>query len=296
MSTTKLNSNQLDSSVYTQSNLVAGTNISLTDELDTDALLLLHFDDNFNDSSSYNVEAKGYTGGGAETTLTGTFIDAKFGKGLKTTSVYARYYHNKKQLIASKKEATIEFWIKKVNITSSASMTCSSGNSLHWIISGDTLSFYCIPFTDDYYGKQDIDISSVNSDSFFHVAFTYKSGIITIYINGVSKWTRDFSTFWDYYFDASRIRDYVSILGAGTDDGVIDEFRFSDIARWTSNFTVQSAPYSVSTGIKKINSSNSVQSIDVKNMLALSQTAYDALTTKDPNTFYIIVEDGDESL
>lgn len=47
---------------------------------------------------------------------------------------------------------------------------------------------------------------------------------------------------------------------------------------------------------KTINSSNSVQSTNVKTMLALSQTVYDALTTKDPNTFYVIVEDSDESL
>lgn len=71
---------------------------------------------------------------------------------------------------------------------------------------------------------------------FIHVAVVRKNGIIYLYINGVSVGT---PAVFNYTIDASQSKSLVHCYNGGT----MDEFRISNIARWTSNFTPPTAPY-----------------------------------------------------
>jgi hypothetical protein len=74
----------------------------------------------------------------------------------------------------------------------------------------------------------------------FHVAFVRSSGTLTLYINGQEKASS--STAQSY----STLSAPANLGFDGSSAffvGYMDEFRVSDIARWTSDFTPPTAPY-----------------------------------------------------
>jgi len=86
--------------------------------------------------------------------------------------------------------------------------------------------------------------SAVDDDAWHHMAAVRASGTCTLYIDGVAQATTG--------SDSTSISDDTLKIGArresnaGYWNGNVDEFRYSDVARWTSNFTPPTAPYSVS--------------------------------------------------
>lgn len=78
--------------------------------------------------------------------------------------------------------------------------------------------------------------ATIPTDTWHHLAIVKKDGLLTIYLNGTSiasgiSWTYTPNSSWNN----NRIGAY--------NFGYIDEFRFSNIARWTSNFTPPTEPY-----------------------------------------------------
>jgi len=86
--------------------------------------------------------------------------------------------------------------------------------------------------------------SSIDTNSkypnFYHVAVVRYSDIITIYIDGVSGGSMNVSGY--------ILANYGSNVDIGYDNtasAFVDEFRISNIARWTSNFTPPTSAYTL---------------------------------------------------
>lgn len=79
-------------------------------------------------------------------------------------------------------------------------------------------------------------ISTFSKDVWHHVAVVKKDNVLTIYLNGNAVVS---NVPWAYTPNVNFIINYIA-PGARI---YIDEFRFSNIARWTSNFTPPTAPY-----------------------------------------------------
>ena len=83
--------------------------------------------------------------------------------------------------------------------------------------------------------SQDYSVSTA-IDTWHHVAVVKKDNLINVYIDGVAKVT---NVPWAYVPNSGWTN---SAIGA-YNYGYIDEFRFSNIARWTTNFTPPTTPY-----------------------------------------------------
>ena len=78
--------------------------------------------------------------------------------------------------------------------------------------------------------------ATITTNTWHHLAVVKKDGKLTIYLNGNSIAS---NISWTYTPNSSWTRNMVGNYNMG----YIDEFRFSNIARWTSNFTPPTAPY-----------------------------------------------------
>lgn len=229
--------------VYTQENLVGGTNISIDDDVDKDTYLLLHLDNNLDDSGAYAPTRNSVT---ATMEATG----GKFDGYLDRNSSDIIYTSDSFKSIMSKHALTVEFWRKKT-IHSSETPNASiiefrnASNTTLLQVSSQLGPINTFALNDYVWNAQNniIDISSIAEDSWFHVAVVYDGTNVKWYINGVEKATRAaYSSEWT---DCTKI--YLRNCK------YMDEVRVSSIARWTADFTPPSAPYTVLTGKKAIN-------------------------------------------
>ena len=85
----------------------------------------------------------------------------------------------------------------------------------------------------DFSQEYEIDI---DSDTWHHCAVVKKDGAVTVYIDGIAEVA---GVPWMYTPNATWTRSSVGDYNMG----YIDEFRFSNKARWTANFTPPTAPY-----------------------------------------------------
>lgn len=314
MSSTKINLNQLDGNVYTEDNLVGGNNISLTDKIisggiDEDTIMMLHFDSNLTDSSQYSSTLSS----SIDYTDRTSYVDGKFNKCFRIGKWGTGVRLNNQNAVFQEfsGDITLDFWHRFNN--SSKQYTMFDVQSKYVSGYNKTPIYFCLERGE--YGTYKLYIYNsasqyaatieledyINTSDFNHyaVTFDHTTSKVRFFINGVTVYN-DIVNDISYNYSAGFYSG--NFEGNGNYDNSIvdiDEYRISKCLRWESDFSdnLPDKPYSSdSTTVKAINSNNSVQSIDVKTMLALSQTAYDALTTKDPNTFYVIVEDSDESL
>lgn len=78
--------------------------------------------------------------------------------------------------------------------------------------------------------------TEITSNVWHHCAVVKKDGAISVYIDGIVKVS---GITWTYTPNAAWNN---SVVGA-YNFGYMDEFRFSNKARWTTNFTPPTAPY-----------------------------------------------------
>lgn len=212
---------------------------------DKNTLLLLHFDGNFIDAT-----------GNFKLNNTGAVINksnVKFGTGSAYFKNGLLVFPNKQWLtdLLDSGNYTIDFWMKKYFQATSS-----------WYTE--------IPFSDDYardtYGFT-IKMQVAYNTNFFefgnyeqwnvtgflnhynnnnnvwnHIAITCKNGHTRIFINGQKIAEKS-----SYY---PTLRNHKLCIGGrdGNDsncDGYYDEFRISNVARWTSNFTPPTEPYKI---------------------------------------------------
>ena len=209
--------------------------------VDKNTVLLLHFDNNVNDSSSLN---------NATIQSTVSYEEGKFSYGAllnKSTG----YFTKNISAIKNLSDWTIEFWYKDSGTgTSDYSgifTTGIEGQSSPWIglrymaYGGRGLFLYisdgATTITTDFGA-----INTIIDTNWHHYAIVYRAKTLYVYLDGVLKLTKVCNL---------TISNFGSQLTSGTFAnnlsrtmyGVLDEFRISNIARYTANFTPPNSPF-----------------------------------------------------
>ena len=215
---------------------------------DLNTKLLLHLNNNVIDSSPYNVttsQASGtsFTTGRFDQAFIGSQINSPLDiSPISTPDGYLSGLLNT--------DFTIDFWLYGPGIDS------YNGSSVFVLgINVDTLNyplFFAIsPSTNGYnyvslrgykdstsYEVLGMMVSSAIFSDWTHIAVTKNATTIKIYVGGsliAETSPSDFSTYFAT-FNGTR-----SLIGISPTP--IDEFRVSNIVRWTANFTPPTAPY-----------------------------------------------------
>ncbi len=146
--------------------------------------------------------------------------------------------------VTSSDTVTIDFWAKR-GTTGSQKHFCggntwSGVNESSWIFdwgANGTLRFanYTNSFTTS---------TSAHDTNWHHIALVSDSGSQTVYFDGVSIGTGSITSTWGSSTAVLRIGSSGNNPGQGEEwNGYIDEFRWSDVARWTSNFSVPTSSH-----------------------------------------------------
>jgi hypothetical protein len=84
---------------------------------------------------------------------------------------------------------------------------------------------------------------TISTGVWYHVAIVRSGNTFTLYINGVASGTDTDSDAIPNFTGTFKVGGKTSTI-AQSFEGWIDEFRFSNVARWTANFTPPTGPYS----------------------------------------------------
>ena len=203
--------------------------------IDEHTLLMLHFDGNAVDSSPYNRQPKRINAG--------SYYQGMFGRAIyigPDLSAYISYDRSWFVNLFRTGEYTIDFWYKYQYGDGNWGSFCS-------IDDGTVNGFVCNAQYGRYvqYGiYNDLIIgysSGMDDGDWHHVAFVSHSGTVTLYIDGRavdSGATKNVSfPNQDFVIGGRTIGTNVN------NENYLDEFRISDIARWTSDFTPPVKPY-----------------------------------------------------
>lgn len=195
---------------------------------DENTKLLLHGED-FTDSSMYNEEI----------TNTGCVIsdNGKIGKSIFFTNL--NKLETSGNVFDVNGQFTIEFWAKHERIKSYSTYFCGFTNNN--TLKLQTVNNKVTLFIQGTSYQNVIDFSPVVGE-WFHFALTGNNKAIKVYINGTLK---------SSFTISNTLANSNLLIGlnpgqgdTGSIEGYLDEFRISDVVRWTSNFTPPTEPYS----------------------------------------------------
>ena len=209
-----------------------------TGGIDANTLLVLHGED-FTDSSLYPVSLR------ASGTVS-VSSEGKFGKSLYFNGGYL----SRSPVVLGTSDFTIDFWVKRLSNSSSLSYQRVCSNN-HY--DSDSNAFYI-----DFQGATNFlrfcpcgsgvgyicDSEVIPVGQWTHCAFVKSGGTISYYKNGILKSSTSASlnlssTTYNFTIGATANDQTQTLMQA-----YLDEFRVSNIARWTSNFTPPTEPYS----------------------------------------------------
>lgn len=199
-------------------------------------LALLHFDGDYTDASGYRNSI----------TPGGSFSSGKFGScietraGVKSVPIIA---HNNAFNIGAG-NFTIDFWMKAntfgVAYPALVSKWKRYNQAFHIQYRTEENCFGLI-LSDNVQRN----FTYYLDYNWHHVALVRYNNVFNFYVDGISIGRFSFTGILDNYESPIGIGDNMD-TGAGNGqifDGCIDEFRFSNVARWTSNFTPSNQPY-----------------------------------------------------
>lgn len=196
---------------------------------DENTLLLLHFNGNIVDATDkVNVTINS---GSA------TYTQGKFGKCLNQT--LPKLYLQGSDLKFGSGNFTIDFWIYRTGRLSTwagifENSPYSNGDGLTVQVNGTN---QIEAYYNDGYGPR---TSQLPLNEWAHVAMVQDASNIKMFTNGILTGTKNDSRVTNrvdaYLFD--RYGQNIRLTNA-----LIDEFRISNVARWTSNFNVPTKPY-----------------------------------------------------
>lgn len=213
---------------------------------DTYTQCLLHFDGNFNDSSSY-LNNPATTGDVAISSLITKFGtgSAEFPIGTTTARIEM---HVTKEFGYS--DFTVDTWVRFSDLSSSQyalwSTIALQGYDQRVVGTLDTLTieFQNALISGGYAFRGTVSWTPV-INTWYHIALVRKNGVIKFYINGISQTITILNGSGENYIpNASGDVEIGEAYGGIHINGNFDEFRWSfGIARWTSNFTPPTTPY-----------------------------------------------------
>lgn len=247
---------QLSSNVWTPDNLVAGTNISITQVekpvIDSNTVELLHFNDDAIDSISNE----------ALTSQIPTYSIGKFGKAAQNPTNFTIAFNTPVSFTKGNSYYTIDCWIssnasgdynRKLKLLSSYSLDCINFGT-------NSVEIYRA-FNN---GSQDITVNYPN-DITLEVGVWHHFALVG---NGTQT-----LMFFDgkLFYSTSYTAGNESIAFYGfTGRMDVDELRVSNVARWTSDFTPFSQPYAPAGGAIQYQINNTQ---DISGLIPLTQKA-----------------------
>ena len=215
---------------------------------DANCILLLHLDNNRTNASSSGITVSQYN------SIPFTTTYKKFGThALNCTSAY--YYVPEgtfNSLLLG--DFTVDFWVKVSN-TDSGIADFSFGT---YTALDRTISCTCFTGGVRIIGKglnannEDVLIDTIVpytfSSNFTHIAVVRKNDELKLFINGVLLYTFAYAvkSLYSSSYDDNLIAGGISEYGSGGGNrtyNVLDEFRVSNMARWTKNFTPPTKAY-----------------------------------------------------
>ena len=273
MAETRINKSQTDSTIYTQSTLIAGKDISITEVpqpiIDANTLGVWHFDGN-TDNAISNSALSWNTSYGGNVVYESVF--KKFGSScakLSTRSTSQQPVFTGDTQTFMTGDWTWDFWIF---VNSGAT---PGSNTIVWSVGYAATNTYsiCVSATDVRLQQNGPSVvSDIATSTWHHIAFVKEGVNLYRFFNGKLIDTTEVNP-----SDMRRIYRY-----CGTDTArsntFFDEMRVSDAARWTEDFTPFSLPYS--EGGDTIYRINDTKDISGKQDLLSTATGYDASATQ----------------
>ena len=202
--------------------------IDIEKKPDENTLLLLRFDGDFNDVSIYN---RTVLKSGNPSLSPGVFGESVYINRSNFLYTEPSWF---KELVNSP-QFTIDFRFK-LSAYINVGIDDGTTNGLFFRVMTDRIEAGNHYKFTNYGITENVTIPS----GWNHIAFVCHSGKIEIYLNGLlvisrAKYTYTFPS--GNFYIGSRVNNNYDFSGC------IDEFRVSDIARWTSNFTPPTKPY-----------------------------------------------------
>ena len=216
---------------------------------DANTLLLLHAED-FTDSSKFNNTIYN---------VNVNLVSGKFGNSFEFLNPNdCVYTNNISSFVFGTSDFTIDFWIKRVGTCKYSGVFCPIGNTQWnyvaggWQISLDSAGTSLLFSATNNTNPNNVTISEVviasnlALNTWYHVALVRKDSVIKSYVNGVlyQTFTCNISLTAQGSVLIGR-HDGRSDQSFAISNHCIDEFRISNIARWTANFTPPTAPYTI---------------------------------------------------
>lgn len=199
---------------------------------DKNTILLLHFDGNIVDATE-KVNVTINSGSAA-------YTQGKFGQCLNAKLPVLHASGLSANLGLS--DFTLDFWLKK---TGTANNYEGIFDTKYYTQSGGICfqhSYYHNTFQFYYTGSSTASTLDVTVEQgvWTHIAVVRKDGVTSIYKNGILQGTNNVNpnlSITDAYI-FQRYNQNIPLTTA-----LVDELRFSNVARWTSNFNVPTKPY-----------------------------------------------------
>lgn len=152
-------------------------------------------------------------------------------------------------LIPSTADFTIDFWFKQLALKNSAIFRANVSGTIGYYggVGINTLVDGTVALLMSYNGTSwaiNENCGSVNINEWNHISIIRSAGNVSVYINGVLKKQISISTnglFQSSIFTIGRSQS--TDTSTSLFNGYISDFRVSNIARWTTNFTPPTSPY-----------------------------------------------------
>ncbi len=212
---------------------------SVSSKKGPNTLLLLHFDGNYNDSSQYNLTPTVYS----EENI--SFPAGKFNQGLSVSDYrscvnYEKYSCTWLSNLLNSGNFTIEAWAKVVNGDWAMIVVDQDiyGNNFRFCICTHSA------VRKIFFGHLEIPVSGLYWNTWYHIAASSSNKTLRFFVNGQLQ-----NTFTNQTFSLPNSGDIVSFCGGiNMDDSaahwaIFDELRISDGARYTTNFTPPTIPF-----------------------------------------------------
>lgn len=263
--------------VYTQDNLVAGANISITEVaqplIDENTLHLCHF----NDSVADEISGQSDFPNSNLVYLSGKFDKSRGFNSTSFTAVAPQINFNQ--------DTTVDFWLAPLtgagNVAELSRINASSSSSGAYF-----LKFYNpggstpkIQIGADFSGTgSNVDIQWPNTTfswgSFFHVVFEkdVTNSVVYLFVNGKKAYEHAHTS------SIGNVTLYGRTNGSDTDGTAFDEFRISNVVRWYTDFTPFSVPYSTTAGATQYQINNTQPAPDLSSYLQNTATGTNSLT------------------
>lgn len=215
--------------------VVQKTSVAPSEDIDKDTVLLLHAED-FKDSSIYKMSVYDYG--------IPLHNDGKFGKSFGGRDQAAVSVSNNELFgIDRSRDLTIDFWAKEVFTSDTGYLAFGKTDRqdmLSWVFRYDFGKLGMWIWNNGNWAQTIQKEYTPTVGVWKHFAIVVKSGVLSIYINGI--------LFTSATLTVDSLKSTYTPLFIGSEPRnpnyiYVDELRISKVARWDSNFTPPTEPY-----------------------------------------------------